>query len=98
MSSRTVSPGLFAGAPRLHSGLFADEFPSILQKGETVIPKGGSGGGMPRSVKVEIINESNQKMKATNATARFDMQEMVVTLWMDAYNRNVGGMRRAIGG
>jgi len=30
---------LFANAPRLHSGLARDEFPAILQKGETVIPR-----------------------------------------------------------
>ncbi len=35
---------LFAGAPRLHSGLMPDEFPAILQKGETVLPKGVSAG------------------------------------------------------
>jgi len=34
-----VSPGVFAGAPRLHRGLMPDEFPAILQKGEKVIPK-----------------------------------------------------------
>jgi hypothetical protein len=30
---------LFAGAPRLHDGLASDEYPAILQAGETVIPK-----------------------------------------------------------
>ena len=42
-SSRYVSTGLFAGAPRLHGGLKSDEFPAILQKGEEVVPKGGGG-------------------------------------------------------
>ena len=37
---RTVPSILFASAPRLHDGLRADEFPAILQKGETVIPAG----------------------------------------------------------
>lgn len=41
--SRFVNPSLFAGAPRLHSGLAPDEFPAILQRGEEVIPKGGTG-------------------------------------------------------
>jgi hypothetical protein len=31
----------FSGAPRLHGGLAFDEFPAILQKGETVVPKNG---------------------------------------------------------
>jgi len=38
-NSRMVDPGVFLNAPRLHKGLMADEFPAILQKGETVIPK-----------------------------------------------------------
>ena len=37
---RLLPAPVFAGAPRLHSGLRADEYPAILQKGETVLPKG----------------------------------------------------------
>lgn len=41
---RSFSPGVFAGAPRYHSGGIAglkpDEVPAILQKGEVVLPKG----------------------------------------------------------
>lgn len=36
---RSVPAYAFVGAPRLHNGLMPDEFPAILQKGETVIPK-----------------------------------------------------------
>ena len=42
---RRVSPFVFAGAPRLHSGLAADEYPAILQRGEQVIPRGLGGEG-----------------------------------------------------
>ena len=41
---RSVPSHLFANARRYHSGLMPDEFPAILQKGETVIPKGKSMG------------------------------------------------------
>lgn len=41
-ATRRVPSALFADAPRLHSGLAADEFPAILQSGERVIPRGGS--------------------------------------------------------
>jgi hypothetical protein len=41
--TRRVNSEIFVGAPRLHRGLSADEVPSILQKGEQVIPKGESG-------------------------------------------------------
>lgn len=41
---RSVSPALFAGAPRYHSGGIAGlkpgEIPAILQKGEVVLPRG----------------------------------------------------------
>lgn len=37
---RAVPAHVFMGAPRFHDGLMPDEFPAILQKGETVLPKG----------------------------------------------------------
>lgn len=37
--ARSVSPSAFAAAPRLHNGLMPDEFPAILQRGETVLPR-----------------------------------------------------------
>jgi hypothetical protein len=40
--TRAVSPSYFDNAPRLHNGLMGDEFPAILQRGETVIPKNKS--------------------------------------------------------
>lgn len=46
--NRRVSPSLFHGAPRYHSGgvagLKPGELPAILQRGEVVIPRGGVGG------------------------------------------------------
>lgn len=40
VAQRMVSPALFRNAPRLHGGLSPDEYPAILQRGETVTPKG----------------------------------------------------------
>jgi hypothetical protein len=52
-TSRSVSPGVFAGAVRYHeggiAGLMPGEVPAILQAGEMVIPKnqvGSAGGGV----------------------------------------------------
>ena len=42
---RSIPASYYSTAPRLHSGLMPDEYPAILQKGEAVIPKGGSMGG-----------------------------------------------------
>jgi lambda family phage tail tape measure protein len=42
---RFVDPAYFAGARRMHfGGLAGDEVPAILQRGERVIPRGGSAG------------------------------------------------------
>jgi TP901 family phage tail tape measure protein len=49
----TVPAGMFIGAPRLHNGLAPDEFPAILQKGETVLPRGAD---TPSSTSVKIVN------------------------------------------
>lgn len=45
VSRRAVPAYAFAGAPRFHNGLMPDEFPAILQKGETVLPKNTRMGG-----------------------------------------------------
>jgi hypothetical protein len=42
---RSVHPAYFENAPRMHlGGLAGDEVPAILQRGERVIPRGGSAG------------------------------------------------------
>ena len=51
--SRNISPDTFAFAPRLHGGLRADEYPAILQSGETVLPRGVS------PVNIEVINNTS---------------------------------------
>jgi len=50
---RLVPAGAFAGAPRLHNGLRPDEFPAILQRGETVLPRDAGTGG---ATSVKIVN------------------------------------------
>lgn len=40
---RSMSAALFTNAPRLHDGLMSDEYPAILQEGETVLPAGTGG-------------------------------------------------------
>jgi len=57
---RVVSPTVFSGAKRYHqggvAGLQPGEVPAILQKGEVVIPKGGSvkNGGFSISMPIKI--------------------------------------------
>ena len=55
--TRMVDPGVFAHAPRLHSGLASDEFPAILQRGEEVRSRAqvSYGGGGSSSQRLEAL-------------------------------------------
>lgn len=90
----SLSPMVFMNAPRLHTGLASDEFPAILQKGETVIPKGGAAAG---GVAVNVHNYGPQQMNAKPKIS-YNAQGMVVDLFIDAMNRNVGNIRSVFGG
>ncbi len=70
--TRVVPSGIFANAPRYHSGLAGDEFPAILQRGETVLPKGSGG------VVVNIKNETGTPVQAKDVKINFDLERMVV--------------------
>lgn len=54
--TRQVPASAFANAPRFHNGLFPNEMPAILERGETVIPKGMSlgGGNMAMTMNVDL--------------------------------------------
>jgi hypothetical protein len=54
---RNVSPLAFAGAPRMHGGgLAGDEVAAILQRGETVLPRGYRAGGGSTSISNNVGN------------------------------------------
>ena len=57
----------FAGAPRLHSGLAADEYPAILQRGEEVIPKNKVGQKQEKSEENATINQYSISINAVDA-------------------------------
>jgi TP901 family phage tail tape measure protein len=96
------NPAAFAFAPKFHDGLAGDEFPAILQRGETVIPKGyalGQSQGQPKNVTVKIVNESGQEMNVTKSRAtQDDFGQMVVETWIDAHYNNKHGLRTYMGG
>lgn len=52
----------------------------------------------PSSVKVEIKNESGQKMAVSKSEASWNGQELIVTAWLDAFQRNAFNLRTALGG
>jgi hypothetical protein len=101
--TRSVSPGLFVGAPRLHGGLAPDEFPAILQKGETVIPKNKKAvAGSAPPVTVNVINQTGQQSEAEASVPKFDGESWVIDVVMrnartnkngfGSFLQNVGGM------
>jgi len=89
-----VNPGIFAGAPRLHSGLRYDEYPAILQRGEAVIPKGQSSGGGAPNVSVNITNQTASPVATATPDIHFDGRRMIVGVILKD-RRNNGPMTRA---
>jgi hypothetical protein len=77
---RSVHPGYFERAPRLHSGLMPDEFPAVLQRGEGVFTPGqmrAMGGG---NVTIKVINETGVPVQGQASAPRVDASGMAVDL------------------
>jgi len=68
---RAVPAHLFAGAPRFHNGLMPDEFPAILQKGETVLPKNSKMGGMNVTFNISTPNAQSFMESQGQIMAKF---------------------------
>jgi len=98
--SRMISPFVFAGAPRLHGGLAADEYPAILQHGETVIPRNGAMAAAP--VDIVVNNYGNDNVKVQEQRQPGGRRQIQVSIAEDIYKRgplaqsmeNVYGLRR----
>lgn len=69
--SRSVPASVFIGAPRFHTGLASDEFPAILQRGETVIPAGGSIAAVPAAATGSVTELTKGIKDATKAAVDF---------------------------
>ena len=94
---RSVPAAVFAGAPRLHSGLMADEYPAILQRGESVLTPGqleavANTNRQPVVNKIEIINQTNSPVNATMEQPKFNGEEWVSRMWLRAANDDVNGL------
>lgn len=93
---RAVDPRIFAGAPRLHTGLREDEYPAILQRGETVTPKGESESSRASApnVSFNITNQSGAQVDVEQTGVQFDGRRMIVGMVLKD-KRNNGPMTRA---
>jgi len=72
-SSRLMPAYAFAGAPRLHNGLAADEYPAILQKGEEVIPKNKVGKSKEEKNEGANITQNTFNISAVDAKSFADL-------------------------
>lgn len=93
-------PTLFAFAQG--TGLMGEAGPEAIMplartaSGDLGVQMAGS--AAPQSVRVEIHNESGEKLKVSKSEANNDIQGLVVSLWLDAFERNRGGLRTSLGG
>jgi lambda family phage tail tape measure protein len=69
--SRMMPAHIFANAPRFHNGLMPDEFPAILQKGETVIPKNKKVGGTNVTFNISTPNAQSFMESRGQIMAKF---------------------------
>jgi len=92
---RIVNSSIFAGAPRLHTGLRDDEYPAILQRGEQVIPKRESEfmASAP-NVSFNITNQSGAQVDVQQTGVQWDGRRMIVGMVLKD-KRNNGPMARA---
>jgi hypothetical protein len=85
---RFTNPAIFDGAPRFHSGLGADEFPAILQKGESVTPKGGSTGDVHQyHIEAHMHYESTPPDQNTQKMQQAAMHKMLSGMIDDRIGR-----------
>lgn len=72
-ASRLMPAYAFAGAPRLHNGLAADEYPAILQKGEEVIPKSKVGQQSEKSSEGAQVTQNTITINAIDSKSFADI-------------------------
>jgi len=78
---------------------FSIPSPPIYDTNQVHFADGGLVGvHKPTPVTVELKNESGTPLKQTKSDVNFNGQEYIVTVWLDALERNVGGLRSALGG
>lgn len=82
---KAVPASLFDNAPRFHSGLMPDEFPTILKKGEAVFTPGqmqALSNNAP-SLVVNVENKTGSPVKATQTDAKFDGKQWIRTVMLE---------------
>jgi hypothetical protein len=79
--SRSVSPAAFVGARRMHGGgLAGDEVPAILQRGETVLPRGFKAGRQGGGMKVTVNDYAGVRVTPQKRRDEFGREELYVEI------------------
>ena len=93
---RSVSPSVFAGAPRYHNGGIAglkpDEVPAILQKGERIIPRSGT---TSQSSPVAVTYAPVIDARGADAEAVARLEKVVAKQAAELQGRIEAGVRSA---
>jgi tape measure domain-containing protein len=93
---RFVPASLFAGAPRLHSGLLSeDEYPAILQRGERVISKGAQNSQAPTIV-INKVPESTKVSQDTSGNVTIDLPDMIDSMMASRLSDPGGKSRQSL--
>lgn len=100
-AAKFVDPAIFATARRYHSGLNADEFPAILQRGEVVVPRGAasrSAASAAPAVNIQIKNESGTSIELeSQRMQRSDSDGYILGVVLKASRTN-DSFRRSLAG
>lgn len=99
--TRSVSPLVFAGAPRFHTGgVVGDEVPIIAKRGEGVFTQEqmkalGQSSSAPK-ISFTVVNRTGQNVKMSMSKVQQTDEGMTATLLLDMVSRNVGGLRTGL--
>jgi len=98
--THALPSGLFAGAPRYHSGAIAgDEVATVLQRGEGVFTEGQMKKLAPAdqrpNVKIQFDNQGTAKEERAPQQMAFDGESWVIKVFLKDMSRN-GPMRQAL--
>lgn len=96
-STVRLPAAMFWTAPRLHDGLASDEYPAVLQRGESVVtPRQMAALTSPPSVSINITNNSSAPVTANVSDMKLDLRRMVVGIVLEDKQVN-GPITRSLG-
>lgn len=96
---KTAPASIFTAAPRFHQGLKSNEYPAVLERGESVLTPGqmkAMGGQNVPNVIVNIENKTGSDVKHKETGFKFDGKKYVKTIVLELMQNDMG-FRTALG-